>query len=117
MQGRSASDRARSGDRAATGPADRLSLTVSVMLIGGLLLASMALYQNAQIDKPKPPKRPPAPVVRQIPTKPGHPATRFRRHGDPVAATARTVRRIGETNRRAAPADAAETGSGARWNP
>jgi len=57
MQDRSAGDRSQ--------PADRLSLTVSALLIGGLLLASVALYRNAQTDKPKEPAQLPAPVVRQ----------------------------------------------------
>jgi hypothetical protein len=67
MQDRSADDRSQPGDRAAAGPADRLSLTVSVLLIGGLLLASVALYQNARIDKPKPRKQSPAPVATPLP--------------------------------------------------
>ncbi|MHA1108795.1 MAG: hypothetical protein ACTSQV_06730, partial [Alphaproteobacteria bacterium] len=62
MQDRSAGDRSQ--------PADRLSLCVSALLIGGLLLASVALYQNARIDKPKPPKRPAAPAARQMPSEP-----------------------------------------------
>ena len=70
MPDRSASDRSQPGERAATGPADRLSLTVSALLIGGLLLASVALYENAKLDKPKPLKRPPAPVAQKKPTEP-----------------------------------------------
>jgi hypothetical protein len=47
-----------------------LSLIVSTLLIGGLLLASAALYQHAQIDKPKPPELPPEQVAKNIPAEP-----------------------------------------------
>lgn len=67
MQGRSTSDRRQPIDSGATGPADRLSLIISVLLIGGLILASVALYQSAKIDRARPQKPLPAPVVRQVP--------------------------------------------------
>lgn len=73
MQDRSASDRSQPADPATSGPADRLSLTVSVMLIGGLVMASVALYQDAKLDKPKQPTKPAAPVVRQYPAQPAAP--------------------------------------------
>jgi len=68
MPGRSAVDRPPPDDRDAAGPADRLSLTVSGLLIAGLSLAVTALYQNAGIHRPKPPQPaqpPPALTARQ----------------------------------------------------
>lgn len=77
MPGRSVSDGQKAGDRPVTGPADRLSLTVSAFLIGGVLLALGALYESAQLDRPAPPTspKPPKPALEMKTVKTPAPRT------------------------------------------
>ena len=54
MLDRSASDRSQSWGLGDAGPADRLSLAASALLMGGIRLASLAIYQDAQVPQLKP---------------------------------------------------------------